>query len=61
MMACFALFLNYFQRVCHDYFNLRIIFVYLMEIDKTKWYFPWNSEQNCTQNFVVGGGGGAVV
>ena len=38
------------------------IVVYQMEFDKTRW--PWNSDQNCTQNSargVVGGGPGGWV
>ena len=28
-----------------------------MEFDKTRWSCPWNSDQNCTQNYARGSGG----
>ena len=37
------------------------IFVNRMEFDETKWSFPWNSDQNCTQNSAKGWWGSAGV
>ena len=34
--------------------NDRIIFVYSMEFDKTRWSCSWNSDQNSTQNSARG-------
>ena len=36
------------------------LIVYRMDFDKTKWSCPWNSDQNCTQNYARGGGVGVV-
>ena len=41
------------------------LFVFRMELDKTRWCCPWNSDQNCTQNSArgwwgQGGRGGRV-
>ena len=33
---------------------LFLLIVFRMEIDKTRWSRPWNSDQNCTQNSARG-------
>ena len=42
---------------CKQYNFYSFSFLSIDGIDKTRWSCPWNSDQNCTQNWWVSRGG----